>query len=465
MADSDTPALLSAPRAAPRPAPRPEAGERRAIELVSPRVRWTRPGLGWLLARGAVGLFALAVLFMRLGGATDAPWPAWLTAFFETCSIVTFVLSPVLAVLSAVANRFSLPRPSWASLSAGEEGLSIARGRRARLVPKSRIAEGTLVPSTPKAQIELRLRGGGLITAEVEDEAEARKLLKALRLGAAERKATIALATSGQMILGGCLGAFVSLLVAVFLYVILSAFAGDRVAAAWMDIGAFFLIALGTIFGGYNSGGTKQIVIGADGVRVPGRTRARFIPYSKIAGVAILDGHLVLRLREGAEGAEGSSVMKVSVWVPSDSELEGATRRIREAMSASWARPLSAEGLAALEPRGRSVASWREALRALVRKGEAYRHAGPLEEDLLAVLADPNAPPPRRIGAALALRATEDPEAPAKILAAAGSCARDRLRVALEQAAGDELEEAALKEALAEAEQEEAAARVARQKQ
>jgi hypothetical protein len=454
MAENETPdPLLPAPLL---PAP---ARARRPIQLASARVCWTHPGLGRALAQGAVGIFAAAVLSMRISGATDVDFTPGVRSILETCTIVAYLLTPALAVLSVLASHLSLPRPSWAVLSVSEEGLLLTRGAIERLIPKSRIAEGALIPSKPTARVDLRLRDGGLITAEAENEEEARELLSALGLGAAERKATIELATPGQMLTGGCLGAVVSIVAAVFLYVVIATSISDRAATIWMDIGSFFLIALGAIAGGYLRGGRKEIVIGADGVRIPGRLRARFIPYSKITWVTVLDGHLMLRLREEPEG---SSVVKVAVWVPSDSELEGATRRIREAMAASWARPLGAEGLAALEPRGRPLSDWREALRSLVRRSEAYRHAQPLAEDLLAVLADPNAPPPRRIGAALALRATEDPEAPAKILAAADGCARDRLRVALEQAAGDDLHEEALREALAEAEQEEAAARAGR---
>jgi hypothetical protein len=62
---------------------------------------------------------------------------------------------------------------------------------------------------------------------------------------------------------------------------------------------------------------------------------------------------------------------------------------------------------------GRSVAAWREALRAHASPG--YRTASVSVEGALEVLCDPHAPRDRRVGAALALRTANDERATARI--------------------------------------------------
>ena len=62
-------------------------------------------------------------------------------------------------------------------------------------------------------------------------------------------------------------------------------------------------------------------------------------------------------------------------------------------------------------------------------------------EELSRALDDPDATPERRVGAALALVGTGDPEAHERVRIAAGACASDALREALQCIARDEIEE------------------------
>jgi hypothetical protein len=80
----------------------------------------------------------------------------------------------------------------------------------------------------------------------------------------------------------------------------------------------------------------------------------------------------------------------------------------------------------------------------------------------MTVVKDGDAPPGRRIGAALALGSSGHPEAREKIRAAAEACASQGVRVALERAAEDDLDDATLERALEEAAEAEAADRRAR---
>jgi hypothetical protein len=427
--------------------------ERQHAALESPRVRWLYPGLGPWTARGAVGLFALALILTRVDAGVSRTEHPWLAETLTSFMVITLLLTPVLMVLSFVAPLISVPRARPATLSSGPEGLTLKSGKgRERRIPKGDLEDGVVVPLKPKARLNLRLRSGRVIAADVGDEAAAHGMLSALGLGVAQRRVTLDLFNPGEILVGSIVGALLGALANIPLLILLIWIFGETTVDRWLSVGTLPLVALAILYGGQAIRKTRSIVVGADGVRVPARRRStRFIPYAKISGVEGVDGILTLHLKDEPR------VARIAQGVASDSEVEAAVCRIRSAMAESAGRRLRPEALAALEPGGRSLPEWREELRALVQKGDAYRQSKLTLEDLLAVLADPGAPPRERIGAALALRVSEAPEAPAMIREAAGACARDRLRIALEQTARDELAEAALEEVLAEAEQEEAA--------
>ena len=79
-----------------------------------------------------------------------------------------------------------------------------------------------------------------------------------------------------------------------------------------------------------------------------------------------------------------------------------------------------------------------------------FRDAALGSSDLEQVLADPRAPLGRRIGAALALR--EDATGLARVRVAASTAADPRVRVALENAGADDLDEQELMRAISEKE-------------
>ncbi len=99
-----------------------------------------------------------------------------------------------------------------------------------------------------------------------------------------------------------------------------------------------------------------------------------------------------------------------------------------------------------LDRGGRPIAAWREAVRALLTRAHDYRTDGVTRDDLLRLLEDPRTPVERRVAAAMALAAEDDPVTTVRVHAAATS-PDARVRIALERGldgtlADDELDAA-----------------------
>jgi hypothetical protein len=181
----------------------------------------------------------------------------------------------------------------------------------------------------------------------------------------------------------------------------------------------------------------RQVVIGADAVRLQRLTGPRLVPLATIERAAVDGTALVLHLhaRPGEDLGE-----RIRVGGSDAALAVGLVERIHGAMALSR-RAASAVAAAQLEPEGRPFAEWRTALGALLRRGADYRHTALGAEDLLAVLEDAAAPPARRLGAAIALREGDHPEARARVRIAAEATADGDMRAALEAAAEEEMDE------------------------
>lgn len=193
----------------------------------------------------------------------------------------------------------------------------------------------------------------------------------------------------------------------------------------------------------------RYMEVGADGVVLRRKMRREFLGYDRIASVEVTtnaDGaqHAVLALVDGSK-------VEVRVDTLPDVPREALLRRLDEELDAYRDASGDETALASLDRGGRTVAAWRDALGKLLSKGDQYRAAPLREGDVIETLANVAAAPARRLGAALALAHTGDPEAPARIRVAAAACADARLRVALEGIAEGEIDEEALDEASREA--------------
>jgi hypothetical protein len=188
-----------------------------------------------------------------------------------------------------------------------------------------------------------------------------------------------------------------------------------------------------------------RITVGLDGLRVTGVLRPMFVSYAHVQNVRIAT------YEHGDQQFVGSMVVVDTDGAPlvlpligqSNEQVQALVDRIkrgRERYAAEAARALDV-----LERAGRSTREWLEALRKLPAAG-GFRAAALDSIDLQQVVSDPKVPLERRIGAALALR--DDPEARKRVRIAAEQSAEPRVRVALEAAAADDIDESEIERAL-----------------
>jgi hypothetical protein len=180
--------------------------------------------------------------------------------------------------------------------------------------------------------------------------------------------------------------------------------------------------------------------IGADGVSVSGASRPRFVPYSMVERLELIETGVRLRLRGGG-----------SLSLPVD-PIVGRTLarrrlvfdRIREAMAIGEKRKDLVAKLEVLDRKGRVLVAWRQGLIGLLRSDGGYRDVPLDEQDLAYVVEDPRVAPERRIAAAVALSDHADPGIRRRVRLAIEACADDALRASLTCAAEGEIDENAL---------------------
>jgi hypothetical protein len=184
------------------------------------------------------------------------------------------------------------------------------------------------------------------------------------------------------------------------------------------------------------------VVVGVDGIRVEGVLRPKFIPYGAILECRIVEsaGYFALFVHAGER------THLLPLIGQSASEVGALARRVDEGR----ARHRAAAGvrdLSVLDRAGMTFPAWREAVRRASLASGGFRAAALETRDFEEVLRDPAAPLERRVGAALALREAGG-EALDKIRIAASTSAEPRVRIALEAAAEEEIDEPALEGAL-----------------
>lgn len=212
-------------------------------------------------------------------------------------------------------------------------------------------------------------------------------------------------------------------------------------------------LALSVLLRGTSS--PSMLSVGDDGLAIQREATERFIPFRRIERVDETTFGVELTL----EGGERLTLTIVPPWLLRDPAETGlsmvlAERRREHLLALLRERSAGAgapeERVASLFERGgRPVTAWQAALRRLVGDaGVDYRRAKLTREQAFGVLEDGSAPAELRIGAALALSSTRDRESAQRVRIAAQRCANRDVRIALEQAAGGEIEESVIERAL-----------------
>jgi hypothetical protein len=335
---------------------------------------------------------------------------------------------PVLTVAAAITS--AVERPGRATITAGEDGLTLAYRDDERRIGAAAIASGLVTP----AGLDLQLTNGSVLRAEMRED-EAISVLDALGVGPDRRRAALMMGREGRPLAAGC-GAFVAAIVA---FLLLAAVAASVIPAAVALLGALLMVLAPHLARAYTA--PASLTIGADGVTLRHAYRTRRIPFAAIHRADPLDGRLVLTLTPTEEGGPAETIRLPG----GDPELAaGAAKRI---LSLKQAPSTSAsQAIPDLDPAGRTLPAWREALSRLRRADGEYRRAQVRDDALLAVLEDGAAPAKLRLGAALALREGDAPaEARARVRIAAETSADEELRAALEAAAEEKVKEAPLR--------------------
>jgi hypothetical protein len=293
----------------------------------------------------------------------------------------------------------------------------------------SNIRSGWVLPGVDHAQVEF-VGDDAVVTAVVPDAEAGYAALSAVGIDPSRRAMRLLLGGRWDRVGFGVATGFFVLLQGTPVFLLFAmALRLDGLTALSLGIG---LLALATVLGG-SMLGPAEVTLGADGVGWRHGFSKGFMAWSDVSDIETWhDQGILLRHRRG-----GHVIIPHSLR---DRErLSGFVQFLRRA----WQRALAprATVLEALDRRGRSLADWREALRAL-RAGVAYRREALSTDDLAATLVDPAASPERRLAAAMCLRDMGMPDAPTRIRVAADACASDELRVALQRAADGDLDEA-----------------------
>jgi hypothetical protein len=185
--------------------------------------------------------------------------------------------------------------------------------------------------------------------------------------------------------------------------------------------------------------GYPRLVVGADGVRLEGGWRTRFIPYAEIASAARYRD----RARRNVCGVRITRTDGEDVLLPLIGQSEDQKRALVERILAARSGYVAVDDARiaqALDRGGRTIDAWKADLaRAALSEG-TFREQPLRRDDFERVLADPSAPLMRRVGAAIALRAV-DPDASRRIRVATEASADERARGALEAASRGEVDE------------------------
>lgn len=415
------------------PAPDRSSG----VHLESPRVGSRHLGLGRWIRLASLLVALLPILLALAAGLVHAITGAAILVFDGILGLAaTGMFAALIGMfLDVVVTSAPLRSPRLALLQATAAGLRVVRRGRTRDIARARIEDGLILPGYPP-RVEIRLAGGEVIDAEVPSERHGLRLLAALGIGPEQRRVAVPLWSASNPVGAGIAAVPLAMLGwAIALSSMLeSARLGGVAAALWM-LGVVLTVALVM-----RAARPTRVVVGRDGVRLERPFSTRWIPYATLEEVDARGSQLRLRARGATRALRVSGRPDL---------VDLVAQRVREAQARGAG--IGASGTAALERQGRPIPVWRDAVRGLLAAESGYRSVALTPEDLILALEDPVAPRDRRIGAALALAATDHPEARVRIRIAAETSADEEMRAALEQAAEEALDEATLEKALREA--------------
>jgi hypothetical protein len=337
-----------------------------------------------------------------------------------------------------VWSWIAFARPGVITVSGA--GLTIdRRGKREDIDPEDVYAADH---DSARATLTLRVAGGEISARGVAD-AEAHALLRALAAGASDRALDLGLrrrATAARVV--------VAIVTMPVIAAAIGAASFTRSAAVVVATAATLTLAWAWLT--MRFGSPTRLLVGHDGLALHGGGKTRFFAWAGVDDVSTDDDGIVLfpvgeplihvRLLAGRE-RYGAGLARL--------RRDHLVARIRDELGTRREASIEALGASHLDRGGRTVAEWRAALRSLVtRPSGSYRHSALDPEHLASALWSRDLTVERRLGAAMALAATDDPAARQRVRVFIDTCADDALRDAVERAAEGELDDAGLRRAL-----------------
>ncbi|WP_437738406.1 hypothetical protein [Sorangium sp. So ce1335] len=335
-----------------------------------------------------------------------------------------------------------------ATVVAEDGDLAIQQAGRRTLLARRELENGWIDAFGGHHHVVLRRKGGDVLWVRVRDADEAGRLLRAAGFAADQHVFRARLVSVMSEHLTHRARAALIVIASLFLYPFLGLW-----PLAWALGGAtiflgLLLVFLVLVYPALQFVMPRSALVGTDGVTIQGIATRRLIPITQLAGA-----------RADARGVWLDHVDGTSTLLPTVARMTarhgaaplahlGADTRVLLArvqeVLASRGRAGASARLGALDRKGRSFEDWRGALGGLARGGAgggSYRDTALEVDDLARVLEDGAAPAERRIAAAVALAGSGDPALKRRVRIAAGACADQALRDAIERAAEEELEE------------------------
>lgn len=275
-----------------------------------------------------------------------------------------------------------------------------------------------------------------LVEVEVADEAEGEALLAAMRLDSGRSVGQYAM-THGRWR-------------ASFLRAAASTLPVLLAPAVAFLLGGTLPLLLGSLLVGsvltclYALNLSVRVSVGADGIRLRRPLeRARFVPFSAIAGASTDGTDVAIRLHDGeilrVHSAAGANKKRHGFLrgpiALSDRAHEGEklVERIESQLASRRARTTA--DAPSFARAGRETDEWLREVAGATDAHASYRTPAVPPEELWRIVEDTAAAPTARAGAAAALRQALDDSGRVRLRAAADACAAPRLRIALETVA------------------------------
>jgi hypothetical protein len=271
----------------------------------------------------------------------------------------------------------------------------------------ARLREGLVRFTAMGWSLRLRDDDGVVYDVGVADEATAERWLDALGLDAPRRAVRVASdRTLVQWAFAYFFGGFFAMplmLVAMLVMLLLGVDQnrGESLALMYLAMLPGYWLAARAV-------GHVDVSVGADGVRAGRGLRRRFFPVGEIEGVAV-EGN-TLALRRANARAERYRFERLE-------DAHAVARRVAQVIALHRAAPRDLLGaLAAAD--ATTPEAWRDVFLDAVKTG-GYRALAFTAEDLAALVVARDVTAPQRLGAALALRALDVADGPAKVRVAA----------------------------------------------